>query len=405
MTTGVATSEQATSAAQVGSFTIVDRVTVPDAPNGQILLRVVGLESSRFSGLPALASCYAAPEEDAARASSAALLEKLSALRHPALVPVLQAGLAGNIVFWVAPAGSAQPLNLPSASAPTPIVTLLQIIDAVAAGLSAAHEVGLSHGALTVDAIVSPAPGTYAVRGLGLRGRGAAQDQRDLGAVAVTLLSGRTWQEEWADGPVSIEERIARAQRLREWLSGITERVVNVVLRATETNPSDRYSSINEFAEQFAEAVRQSGEDLVHGAFEAISSRNVELARLLAGKAAQYNPGSDSLTLLNLQLGGGSPFGAMVTPPVAQPGPTASPSLTPDLTLPPMAPAGTRQNLLAPELAHGLPPEFLEMIAPQFEVPTSPKKMNPMFYLVIGGVGMVFLLLVAAMATMMLSGS
>jgi hypothetical protein len=63
------------------------------------------------------------------------------------------------------------------------------------------------------------------------------------------------------------------------------------------------------------------------------------------------------------------------------------------------------QSALSPELAQGLPPEFLEIIAPQFQV-TNPKRgMNPMFVLAIGGAGVLLLMLVAALATIFLSNS
>jgi hypothetical protein len=188
-------------------------------------------------------------------------------------------------------------------------------------------------------------------------------------------------------------------------MSGTTERVVNVVLRATEINPADRFGSISEFSEQFGFAVRESAEDLVHGAFEAISSRNVELARLLAAKAALYNPSADSLTLLNLQLGGGSPFGATPAVAPAPPGLPVEALAAPALTLPPMTGPGESENLLSPELSQGLPPEFLQMIAPQFDVTRPKKGMNPIFVLVIGGIGVILLLLIAALATLILSGS
>ena len=68
-----------------------------------------------------------------------------------------------------------------------------------------------------------------------------------------------------------------------------------------------------------------------------------------------------------------------------------------------MTAPGQTQNLPSPELAQGLPPEFLQMIAPQFEVTKPKKRMNPMFVLVMGGVGILLLMLIAAMVTMIIS--
>ena len=55
-----------------------------------------------------------------------------------------------------------------------PISSVVAIVRAVSSGLIVAHEAGLSHGSLTHHSIVSPAPETYVVEGLGAMGRGAA---------------------------------------------------------------------------------------------------------------------------------------------------------------------------------------------------------------------------------------
>jgi hypothetical protein len=401
MTTAVATAEGATRSPQLGSFSVVERMNRPGAPTGQVTLRVIGREGTALSAQAGIATCIAARQDDPGRQTVIESAAALSNLRHSALIPVLEAKVSGNVAYWVGPSEVGQSLPFLAPHAAMPASTVVAVATATAAGLQAAHDVGLSHGSLTIGSITSPVPGTYAVAGLGLTGRGPAEDQRGLGEIVIRLLSGRQWHEELAAESVSIEERLKRAQRLREWMSGVTERVVDVVLRATEPNPPDRYERIAEFAEQLAEAVRLSSVDLVHGAFEAISARNVELARLLAAKAALYDPDSDELTLLNLQLQGGSPFGATAA---------ATHVLSPEMAaiqapLPPLVAPGERRNGLAPELTAGLPPEFLEIIAPQFAVANPKKGMNPIFVLIIGGFGVVFLLLAAALATMILTGS
>ena len=358
-----------------------------------------------FSGQGGLATCLAAPADEAARESAAAMAAKLAALRHPFLIPVLEARLAGNVLYWVNPIEAGSPLPEPSAQPLLPVLAVVTIIGAAAAGLQTAHDAGLSHGALSVDSIVEAKAGSYAVAGVGLAGQGAAQDQRDLAEIAIVLVAGRRWQESAISADVSIAEKVARAQRLREQLSGVTERVVNVVLRATEPEPTDRFNSVTEFAAHFAEAVRFSGEDLVHAAFESISARNVELARLLAAKAALYGPTTEGLTLLNLQLQGGSPFGPVSVVGGAIPAPTMPPELAQSLVQPgPTAPGGL-SGAIPSELTQGLPPEFLETIAPQFEAVKPKRGIHPMFVLIIGGVVVVFLLLVAALGTMLLTGS
>ena len=78
-----------------------------------------------------------------------------------------------------------------------------------------------------------------------------------------------------------------------------------------------------------------------------------------------------------------------------------SDALTGSLLAQPAAPA----SLLPAELTQGLPQEFLDAIAPQFNVKPVKKGMNPLFVLIIGGGGVVLLLAIAGLATFMLSGS
>ena len=66
----------------------------------------------------------------------------------------------------------------------------------------------------------------------------------------------------------------------------------------------------------------------------------------------------------------------------------------------PAIPAAYTDNV-----TQGLPQEFLDAIAPQFNVKPVKKGMNPLFVLIIGGGGVVLLLAIAGLATFMLSGS
>jgi hypothetical protein len=183
-------------------------------------------------------------------------------------------------------------------------------------------------------------------------------------------------------------------------------------------DPIQRYESIAEFATDLNVQIKISGEDLVHGAFEAISARNIELARIIADKAARYAPDSDNLAVLKIQLNGGSAFGMPQQPAVFQPGPLPQqlpgslpvPVMTatgPDqaLTLPPMQAAG---NVPAPslpaELTAGLPPEMVQMFNAQVQAPPRKKAVNPILILALGGMGIVLLMLIAAMVTFFLGG-
>jgi hypothetical protein len=65
---------------------------------------------------------------------------------------------------------------------------------------------------------------------------------------------------------------------------------------------------------------------------------------------------------------------------------------------------GQPRSLLPPELMQGLPQEFLDAIAPQFQVKPIKKGMNPMLVLAMGGAGMLLLLAAVGLATLLLSG-
>lgn len=317
----------------------------------------------------------------------------------------------------------------------------------IASGLQAAHDRGLSHGSIRSGLIRTFPSGAWTLYGLGIMGRGPANDQSDLARVLVAVLSGRTWQEPDGSGYPENERAYHRSQRLREQLNNSTERVVNVVNRAMHLDAAQRYPSISEFAEDLVDQIRISGDDLVHGAFEAISARNTELARVMAAKAAIYNPESDNLAVLNVQLNGGSafaqsgaphqPYGQSAspfTPPTSEhvwvpvppqfdpdsgqvvpgipmgaqqpPAVTPSEQVDPLLTLAPMpSQTGSSSSAMPAELAQGLPPEMVEMFAAQFQQATPKKGINPMFVLILGGLGMVVLLLVAALVTFFASGA
>ncbi|MDQ2683741.1 MAG: hypothetical protein M3Y37_09470, partial [Chloroflexota bacterium] len=97
-----------------------------------------------------------------------------------------------------------------------------------------------------------------------------------------------------------------------------------------------------------------------------------------------------------------------VEPVIVPPAPNgaADPASIPGLVLPPMQGLSTSSAPPIPaELTHGLPPEFIQMIAPQFEQKPVRKRINPMIIIGLGAIGMILLLLIAAMATIVLQGS
>lgn len=437
MSTGVAPAAPTTRQARLGSFAIVERLNSPDAPSGQISLRVAGLPGSAFEGREGVATCFPAPADDASRTRVEGLVTALKSLHHPALWPLIDAGVAGSIMYWIRSAPVVD--SLASWKGEMSIRALGELVGSISEGLHVAHQRGLSHGSIRSSSILRYPSGAWALTGLGVMGQGPANDQYALALTAVNRIAARPWHEPDLSGYPEQERAYHRGQRLREHLSTTTERVVNVLNKAMHLDPTQRYPDIAQFGADLVEQIRLSGEDLVHGAFEAISARNVELARVICDKAAAYNPDSENLAILRLQLNGGSVFGtgqpqsagggfpvashevAQIpiagSYPVTESGEQAtgshgvSASLAPDsfppgLVLPPMqSQTGSQAVSLPAELTQGLPPEFLQMIAPQFQQTPVRKGMNPIFILALGGIGVVLLMLIAALVTFVVSGS
>jgi hypothetical protein len=331
-------------------------------------------------------------------------LAKLRHLTHPTLVPVLESGLAGRTAFWVHAIPDGEPLSRTATTDPSwsSIIGVRKLVEAIGGALQIAHEVGLSHGAISVDSIVISPASRPILTGFGIDGKGFSRDQADLALVAMLLLAGRPWVEPTDSMDDVAGHDLTRAQRVRDFLDGCTERVTTVLAKATDLDPADRYPSIAEFVKQFDEAVRFSADELVEAAFQA-KAVSPEMARLMADKAAAYDPGNENLRLLNMQLGGGSPSGTTTSGPKLDPIGIAPTDLL-RVPMPVAEPNQTQRSLLPPELTEGLPPEFLEAIAPQFAVKPVKKGIHPLFILMMGVVGVILLLAIAGMATFVISG-
>ena len=240
--------------------------------------------------------------------------------------------------------------------------------------------------------------GALVLTGLGIEGKGFAQDQLDLALVAINLLATEPWAEQAAD-PSS------RAQQIREHLSNYTERISGVLTRATDPDPAERYPTIADFAKQFGEAVQFSCEDLAQAGQEAISAQNIELAKLLTERAAAYDPTAEALANLNYRLHGGTAIianGLRSTITAESPIP-ATPGIGPVLAS--ADPAAAMRHQLPPELTEGLPQELIDLIAPQFEVKPVKKGVPPMLVMIVGFVGIAFLLALVRMVTLLVTGN
>jgi hypothetical protein len=73
--------------------------------------------------------------------------------------------------------------------------------------------------------------------------------------------------------------------------------------------------------------------------------------------------------------------------------------------LTPVDPAANMRNQLPPELTEGLPQELIDLIAPQFEVKPVKKGVPPLLVMIVGFVGIAFLLALARMVTLLITGN
>jgi len=362
---------------------------------------VVGADDTAFAGKAGIAHWLQVGSTPDATAEAEVKLAKLRHLSHPALAPVLESGLTTSVAWWIdaVPPGTPLADAVRNDASPASIPFVQRLVDGIAGVLELAHSVGLSHGAVERQSIVIGRDGSPVLIGLGIGVNGFSHDQADLALLAINLLAQEPWSEPAPDNGV------ARAQQLRAHLANYTERISGVLARATDPDPSERFPSIAEFAKRFAEAVQYSAEDLVQAGQDAVSSQNTELAKLLAEKAAAYAPESEALANLNHRLRGGLPVatrGSLSVAGFESPNPAMADAV-PGLSS--VESPATPRNQLPPELLEGLPQEFIDAIAPQFEVKPIKKGVPPMLVLIVGLVGIAFLLAVARMATLLITGN
>jgi hypothetical protein len=413
MTAGLVPTDSPPKVQHLGPFDIVGRV-VDSAPHaGRIVLSVTGTADGPFAGRDAIATCIAKPTDEAELTGVRSRLESLKTIRHPNLQPVLDADIAGNVAWWATVKPAIASLAETPRPAPYTPAETRQIVREAASALATAHAARLVHGSISQVTIARRPDGAIMVCGLGLSGKRPEDDQRALALTLIELLGGTSWiAPESADDPVN--DSANRTQALRTHLSNITERLVAVLERASGPHPAGQFGTIATFADAYEAAVALSAEDLAHGAFEAISAQSAEIADLMYQRASDYDPDCEMLTVLRIQLYGGSLFNGAHSnaSPAAVPAPDQAHVLT-DSAPPPvplMAQAPTRTvdpvSLIPPELAAGLPEEYLQSVAQQFAIePVKKPRFNPIFVLILGGLGMLILLLIAILLTWSLSGS
>lgn len=270
----------------------------------------------------------------AARAALLDTLRRVTALRHPHLVEVLDIGESDARFFLVTEllqGGSLRSLlqHMQSAQTRTPLASALSLARQAATGLAAAHSHGLLHGAIRPEVLLLSAPGataaTLKLADLGLAPlfpaeataapsyltpehlRGLPVDARSdvygLGIVLYELLIGAPPFEAATLDQAAASHQRARPVPPRVARPQIPLALETIVLRCLASNPAERFANGGELAE----ALRQA---------EAAMPRPTPAAPPPARSAP-----ADDAPLLNDLLG------AIPTPPAAPPPAQSGPAI------------------------------------------------------------------------------
>jgi len=220
----------------------------------------------------------------AARAALLDTLRRVTALRHPHLVEVLDIGESDARFFLVTEllqGGSLRSLlqRLQSAQTRTPLASALSLTRQAATGLAAAHDHGLLHGAIRPEVLLLSAPGATATLKLAdlglaplfpaeataapsyltpehLRGQpvDARSDVYGLGIVLYELLIGAPPFEAATLDQAGASHRRARPVPPRVARPQIPLALETIVLRCLASDPAERFANGGELAEALREA-------------------------------------------------------------------------------------------------------------------------------------------------------
>src|SRR5215211_8628389 len=132
---------------RLGSFLVTGQIVDPEGPDTSFHLAAIGASDGPFSGQPATVSAVPAPKDADALARAEVLLAKRKHLTHPALVPILETGNNGTVLFWAEAMPDGVSLETAPEQEPWAIGAVRDLVTSLAAGLQIAHDLGLSHGA------------------------------------------------------------------------------------------------------------------------------------------------------------------------------------------------------------------------------------------------------------------
>lgn len=297
----------------IGSFALLRRLPASPAERpGIIVAEAAGRPETPFAERSAILRCFPAPPAGEADPLQEAA-RKLISISHPHLVPVLEAGVQGTVVYAAEARPDGVALTEYARGNALPPATVARIVADLAAALTHLHSSGLSHGRVTPASIWIDGSGRALLSGLvpavppfdpnaadpwGLPegiGAGLAADQYHLALTATQLITGR--------------EPTGPADPNRVVMDGVAERIAVILRRGLAIRPDSRFPSVVDFSRELSAAVAQTGEDLIAAVWEALAREDRAMANLMIGLAERCAPDHKDLPLLRLRLQAGAPPG------------------------------------------------------------------------------------------------
>jgi hypothetical protein len=380
-------------APNIGSFSLGPRVMDQQQRLGKIaLFAVAGLPGTPQAGVTGFAYCTSLGENGATFVDKVTpLMARIQSLDHAALVPVLEAGIAGRVAYVAEAAVPGERLSdLIARERRLPPWRVARIVEEVSVALDAAHNQRISHGLIVPTVIWIDNADRARLGGLGISGRGPARDQEMLAALAFELIAGRPWagaNAPSASGAVLIDQ-------IRGQVQGLTERMATAIARGLEGDPAKRFSDVLEFGTALRDAVSSSAQDLVAGAWEAVSRGDMAMAGIIVEMVTGYDPNSAELPLLRLRLNGDA-----MSDPAAVPTALARPIA---VQLPPASSFEGSQEASNSGVPGPIPAgdtydeaELKKLFSPPITSPAQPRG-NPWVIFLVGVFGMILLFVVLA---------
>lgn len=289
------------SAVTLGSFALGVRQSEEQRRlNGVALFAARGRDETALAGVEGFAYCAPVPENDpSAVARIAEQLVAARSLAFDAIVPILEADLAGRVAYVIEEAPSGERLSgwLARNRQATPWI-VSNLIGDLAAALQVAHDTGINHGMLVPPVAWLDHEGKCKLGGFGLAVKSESQDRRQLALLTIELLAGKPFDPEVARG-LSLP---LIGERVRTHVSGLTERVALVIARGLHPDPAIGFGSVAEYAVALRSEIVTAATDIAAGAWQALSLKDTAMATVLINKMADYDPASPELPLLRVRM-------------------------------------------------------------------------------------------------------